>query len=362
MLKNELKKNHWVPQCYLKNFTTTDGSAQVFMYQYNKETILVGIDKVAAKNNLYTFPTKTGGQSKDIEKLFATLEAAAAPILEKIIKQESLALTDNEKGWFVQFVTFLITRGPSFSDWQRNSQAEIEKWRMKIMAEHPEALKKHFAEAGITFKTDKEFTEMREALLNFDKYFKIEMKGGASSLFKEAVQLTMDLIPYLGYTKSWHLLISDGQRVFVTSDNPVIIQQSVDFLPQYASGYGYGTLFLPLSPKICFVMRNVPIDKEVLRIGAKAVDYINGSIMKDAHRQIYANIKSKDIKRLRDRFQPGVESQVISNRLWNSPYVITTGGKKDIELQDLIRHSDKSIYHHDAIKDKTVGGMSDVSR
>lgn len=343
MPETDAKKHHWVPRCYLRNFIVSPKIESVYMYQNNKETINVGIDNVAAQNNLYTFTDKTTGEkTKRVETMFGIIEGAASPVLEKIIRQQNLNLTANEKGALVQFTAFLITRGPSFSDWLKNMTAEHHKWEMKFLAEHPDTMRERFNEAGIPFDNEEEFEKTRQALLDFDKHIKIEMKGGEGGLFKQAAEMAMDFAEMFSIGKSWHLLIVDCDRVFVTSDNPVVVQKTRNVHPHMASGYGYGTIFLTISPKICFVMRNQALLQEVIKVGRKEVDYINQSIIKNTHRQVYSNLKSRDIKRMRDKFLPGEASKVISTRIRSTPYVVTEGVERDFELPILERYTIKN--------------------
>lgn len=306
------------------------------MYQHIQAPILVGIDNIAAQNNLYTFTDKkTGQKTKIVEELFGLVETRAAPALEKISRQRNLDLTGTEYVGLAEFTAFLITRGPSFSEWQRNMTAEMWKWETKAKAVNPDGLRKTFAAAGVTFESEEEFWKMRDSMLNFEEHFTVTAEGGEGGLFVRAAQIALDLTELFMKKKSWHLLVSRGNRVFVTSDNPVVVQKMEGVPLHLAEGFGYGTVFLTISPKICLVMRSLPLKKEVIKIDDSDVDRINRSIMKATHRQIYSNLKSRDLKRMRDEFPPGQESHVTSSTF--GPYVMTRGLARDFELSLLAR-------------------------
>ena len=53
--------DHWVPQCYLKNFEISSGSEKVYVYERGKNPFPAGIHNVAAENDRYTFIHKETG-------------------------------------------------------------------------------------------------------------------------------------------------------------------------------------------------------------------------------------------------------------------------------------------------------------
>jgi hypothetical protein len=307
------------------------------MYRNGEKPIPVGIANIAAETNLYTFIDKrTGEKTKEIEDLFCQLEGNTAPILARIAAEKSLELTDEERRTLAEFVAFLIVRGPSYSDKLKNMEAELFKIHMKGIAEDSDQLRAEFAKAGVVFGNDKEFEDARQAILDFDNHMKIEMRGGKAGLFKRAAKSAEHLLPYL-YAKSWHLLVATEGRVFVTSDNPVFLHKSSLLPPHLGSGYAHGTVFLTISPDTCLVLRNEPLDREVIRVASKWVDKLNRSILKATHRQVYANLESQDIRRAYDRFAAGVESQIKTIPIKNTPYLFTKGMELDDELS-LLRH------------------------
>lgn len=263
--------------------------------------------------------------------MFSLLEGAAAPVLEKIAQKRNLDLTDSERGALVQFVAFLAVRGPSFSDSQRNMYLEGYKLHLKTMAEHPEVMRKEFAKAGVTFDSQEEFEQTRDFILDIDNRGKMDLTGGRASFFKKAADTAMELTETLASTKSWHLLVANDERVFVTSDNPVTIQRPEHIPWHLAEGFIHGTILVTISPRVCLVMRSDPLRNEVHKIYEKDITYINRSVMKHAHRQVYSNLESRRIKQIRDLFQPGLESKVSAIKIKNTPYTMTRGLERDVE-------------------------------
>lgn len=333
-MKENLKteKHHYVPRCYLKNFTFDKKKSLVYTYQRKKSIITTNIKNIASKKNLYTFLDKTTGQKTNIvEKMFGILEAAACPVIRKIVRTKELRLDEKEMGALAQFIAFLATRTPSFDAWQRNMTIEMQKQLQVEIARNKDYLKVNFERAGIKFKSEAELEDMRQSILDFDKHFKVELKGGEGYFFKIAAELAMELTQVL-FNKNWRLLISNTSRVFVTSDNPVTIQKVKGVPFQFNSGFMYGTVLLTLSPSLCLLIRYKPLKNKIIQVGRTPVDSINKSIMLKSGNFIYSNISSKSIQSIYDEIPAGKDKEVIIRRIRNTPYIVTTGSELEPEV------------------------------
>ena len=326
------ERHHYVPRCYLKNFSFDKKESLVYAYQRKKPIITVNIKNIAAKKNLYTFLDKTIGKKTNIvEKMFGILEAAACPVIGKIVKTQKLNLDEKDKGAVSQFIAFLATRTISFDAWQKNMSIGMQKQLMVERARNKDHLKASFERAGIKFKNEKELEDMRQSILDFDKHFKVEFKGGEGYFFKIAAELAMELTQIL-FNKHWHLLISNTSRNFITSDNPVAIQK-VEGVPfQFNSGFMYGTVLLALSPSLCLIIRYKPLKNEIMQINRAQVDSINKSVMLKSGNFVYSNISSRDIKNIYDDIPVGQDREVIIKKIRNTPYIISTGPELESEM------------------------------
>ena len=326
------EKHHYVPRCYLKNFTFDKKESLVYTYQRKKSIITTNIKNIAAKKNLYTFLDKTTGKkTKIVEEMFGMLEAAACPVIKKIVRTKELKLDEKEKGALAQFIAFLATRTLSFDAWQRNMSIGMQKQLMVETARNKDHLKVSFERAGIKFKNEKELEDMRQSILDFDKHFRVELKGGEGHFFKVAAELAMELTQIL-FNKHWHLLISNTSRVFITSDNPVAIQKVKGVPFQFNSGFMYGTVLLSLSPSLCLLIRYKPLKEKILQVGRTQVDSINKSVMLKSGNFVYSNISSKNIKNIYDDIPVGQDREVIIKKIRNTPYIISTGPELEIEV------------------------------
>lgn len=325
------EKHHYVPRCYLRNFTFDQKESLVYAYQRKKPIIITNIKNIAAKKNLYIFLDKTTGRKTNIvEKMFGILETAACPVIKKIVRTKELKLDEKEKRALAQFIAFLAVRTLSFDAWQRNMTIELQKQLVAEMARNKDYFKTTLKRVGVKFKNEKELEDMRQSLLNFDKHFKVELKGGEGYFLKVAVELAMELTEIL-FNKSWHLLISNTSRVFITSDNPVAIQKVRGVPFQLNSGFMYGTVLLTLSPSLCLLIRYKPLKEEILWVGRAQVDSINRSVMLKSGNFVYSNICSKSIKIIYDNIPAGQDRKVIIKKIRNTPYIISTGPELEPE-------------------------------
>lgn len=332
-MRSNLKaeQHHYVPQCYLKSFSFGEKESLVYMYQRKKPIIATNIRNIAAKKNLYTFLDKTTGKKTNIiEEMFGILEAAACPIIRKIVKMQKLDLDEKDKGVLAQFIAFLATRTISFDAWQKNMSIGMHKQLMVETARNKDHLKANFERVGVKFKSEKELEDMRQSILDFDKHFKVEFKGGEGHFFKVAAELAMELTQIL-FNKYWYLLMSNTPRVFITSDNPIVIQKVKGVPSQINSGFMYGTVLVTLSPILCLLIRSKPLKEKIIQINRAQVDAINKSIMLKSGNFVYSNISSRDIKNIYDDIPAGQDREVIIKKIKSTPYIISTGPELESE-------------------------------
>ena len=115
--------------------------------------------------------------------------------------------------------------------------------------------------------------------------------------------------------KSWHILIAPHNRQhFITSDNPVVIQEMEDCPTHLAGGHLYGTILLTISPKICLAFRSIPLLKQKIQLNKYDVEHINISIIKAAQRQVYSNINSNKIQVLCDKYLFGNQNKITTKK------------------------------------------------
>lgn len=337
------RNHHWVSQFYLKYFAKIKNGEQLYMYQRGRGALLVNIKNVAVARELFTFEKVTGGgKTRVMEAIFSEHEGAVAPVLDQILKNETLPQTAIDRSHVAAFVALSRVRCPSFSDWLRNMDAEYLKLFQQNISDYPDILREEFKKAGITFASDKEFEDVKNFIQDPEKS-QITMEGGEAHYFSQAMELGKEFYNILMTQKSWHLLIAPQKRHFITSDNPVVIQELHNCPSHLAGGFLNGTVLLTISPKLCLAFRRISLKNEKIQLNREDVNHINESITKAARRQIYSHIDSKDITSLCNKYliEVGAESKLTTMRLAKfAPYYITRGMDQLKEV-DTLKNLDK---------------------
>ncbi len=213
----EQKKQHYVPQFYLKLFSRDKERRRISLFNLDSERFVqnANIKHQAYKDNFY-------GSDKVFEKAFAMLEGRSAEVLSDMIRTDNHpAYYSREHHVMLAFVTML----------------------------HARTL--YSAEA-----LDEAVDHTLKLIISKDPRFKDDIgkiKIGLSNPAQRSVQLVASMIPIvsdLGYK----LLVNETSTSFITSDHPVVFyNQFFETRRTWGSNTGLGSkglqMFLPLSPR-----------------------------------------------------------------------------------------------------------------
>jgi len=231
MAKNKPTKQHYIPQCYLREFTDkkTASKKEPIVWVFDKDGKNKRKDKVKnvlASNDLYTLKFK-GQKSYVIEETLANLEGRYAQVFREKIKNK-LPLNEEEHIVLCAFVCAMLQRTLLQKD-------NMERF-MDELIEHSEALERaHDAE-------HEQSQEIRRQKENIHKL--------------SVVDLLPDITKLLIQMNIAFLCAKQGAK-FITSDNPCYL-----FNPdlQWQRFYGPGLaqknveVSFPLSPEIKLCM------------------------------------------------------------------------------------------------------------
>lgn len=339
-IAGDTRRHHWVPQMHLRSFSPENEEGRVYMYEAGKNPVLVSVADVAVSRDLYTFREITEGKKTRVfEGIFSEHESEVARVLKKIKELETIPESEEDRSHLASFVSMLHVRGPSFSDWLRNMEAEYLELSLRVQASHPESFREKLEKSGTTFASDQEFEDVLKYATDPDRP-RVEMTGGEEQYFKQAMQISKDLYYVLMGQKSWHLLVAPQGRHFITSDHPVVIQEIEGCPPHLAGGFLNGTVLLTISPKLCLAFRRIPLKSEHVNLNRSDVNHINESIAKAGRRQIYSHVKSKDVASLCTRELTGDESRVTVEKIVDfAPYYKVTGRSNLKEVECLGKNS-----------------------
>jgi hypothetical protein len=296
------KKQHYIPQFYLKNFSL-DGE---HIYVYDKEVGVKGsiryqttID-IAHQNHFYTHRVKEGGRA-NLEDLFSMIEGNAATAIRNVYANRKV--TDREIGDIATFVAFQYTRTPAYKASTENHVQVIgEAVSRKMLEATPkEWMKKFLAEKGKNL-TDAEIEDIKDFGTN-KKRSRIEFDVPTEYWIKTVLDTSM-IFANLFATMDWNFIIADKQYAFITTDNPFLLLP-----PKYVSPYRGVGLATSGSIKIIPLLSNMVLEigdeseKPTITFSTVNKNYyrpLNRSLMAQSERFTFAPEKGKLEKMVKD--------------------------------------------------------------
>lgn len=260
-------KEHFVPQFYLKNFTTEKNL--LYVYDLERKTFFTQKPKnICYENNLYetkweNVNPKLGNfvLQNDIEKTFCGYESDYANVLTKILKvcnpyqnPNALILHGNEKESFFRFVVNLIVRHPH--NMEELSLNKIDENNDKIS--QIRSLLDNMGFGGIESLC---YAANKKVMLTYE----------VENSFPYACLETLKKLDYTFFYAK--------KSYFITSDCPVCVGEDpvVDNNDQIS-------IYFVLSPKVAVIFGNYPhghnFRNRMIPIDIKKVETFNRSLVK----------------------------------------------------------------------------------
>ena len=229
------KKQHYVPKCILKNFTT---NKKFYVFNVSKNSIIdnaVPYDSQCYTPYLY-------GKDGNIENYLKKHEDSIAPILQKIISRQELL--PEEKNVIKQYIVLQYMRTEKMIDHQQNLLFNILE---KILP-------------AITSSNGIELS--KNDILKYSKDYVKKFKR--TDIANENIDIALKLLFSLN---DLHMVVLESKNAkFVCSDHPVI------FLNPFQSEFGIGLMragliaIMPISPCHCiFLYDNYLYDCEFFK-------------------------------------------------------------------------------------------------
>jgi hypothetical protein len=293
-----VRRNHYVPEFYLRMFAASGNHIFVYDKQHQEERWQSTKD-TAVECDLYTAVSPEGELIDDIEtELLQPFENVAAPLLKSIAYRDG-PLPKGSAEVIGTFIALLSARVP------RNIDAARELCRIwgieyqRALAGHPDRLKKlrenYVRDTGDEAMLSVE--EMEKYLSNPEQYFKVSFnRQVAMALSLMNIDVKLKIIP----TLHWSFCRTHGPIPFVTSDCPVVAFAPVGDGKVIFNAYWYSPALevsFPLSPHVCLLMRRRP--QQVSRaVGEAFVKEINRRTAYAAERFIYSSLSCNYLNRL----------------------------------------------------------------
>jgi len=311
------KRHHYIPQFYLKGFSSDEEHLFVLDKQASQEKRFrfQTINSVAFQKHLYTYQTKSR-KKETLEDLFSQIEGRAAAIIKKVEQEQDIS--DQERNDFSLFLSFLWIRVPySKKEFERSTQQLYEKIARKSVAVTPKKnLKEFFKKRGKNL-TNKEIDDLVDFAIN-EKRSKIKVTVPQGYWIKQMLLLGVDIAPALEIA-DWEFRIATKSFAFVTSDNPFLLLPNRRLRP--FEGLGLLTpgakKIIPITAKICLIIHEPQKNPRTVYADADKPFFrkINNWIVKYSDRFIYSADKGKVekmIKLYKDLLRPAPKRLIVS--------------------------------------------------
>ncbi len=269
-MNNPTRRQHHVPQFYLKKFV--DERGKIHVYQDNAHRT-ENTQNVAVQTEQYTVIGKDGKRYDQLEAIFSTSEGQAAKIHPKLERNEQLNSQETEDYSFFLALQFLRT--PKFrKDYAQVYGDAIGKYAemMANNGDFDEEGKRLFSERLVDIVVDE-----RAAL--------------------EEIPKLAPIYAYKILRKHWAIVRCPGQH-FITSDHPIVINRLKKRHPVMPHVPASETYFA-LSPTACLVLTDIQLSDEKFIIVKKDwAKQLNKMQALNAHRQIFSHKSDSGISRL----------------------------------------------------------------
>lgn len=288
MKTNKPKQQHYVPKFYLKEFATSEtygkkDKAQIHIYDLNNEKKSIrNIDTVAYERYLYSPQDEKNNRSFYMEDKLAGLENTISKIWGEFVNNQ-VGLSPSMKKGVALFISTLILRHP-------DKLAEYKEFKnfcyTEVMKNLPEG--------------DTKFTFVVKGQESVIDITEVEDSINASS-FHESM-FFIENIEYLATTiieqlikKKWSIIASE-EKVFITSDRPVIISNAKTGL--LGVGSKGVVISLPLSPTRLLILEDNINNEENLTeypLNKGHSSFYNGPIWSNAYRYVIGHKDTEEV-------------------------------------------------------------------
>ncbi|HHV62087.1 MAG TPA: DUF4238 domain-containing protein [Firmicutes bacterium] len=283
-----VKRQHYVPQFYLRKFTDNNGGLYVFD-KWTGRSFKTTTENVANERYFYDFPQDVVQDEKMIqivENTLSRVEAQFSEAVETILAELSIRrkhrrpdqrkiLYKRDKEALAFFITLQIFRTREF----RETWIEIAEKTAQAILEISKASNKLAAFGGdCRIEYNRDLAPLEQAGFMFNPRI-------------------LDRFVAVFCKHIWLLGANRSERLLYSSDNPVVKRDHVRHPFFSYSGYGSPGIEIafPLSPTVVLIMYERTyfkayecLDGKVIPLCAENVDYYNSLQVGQSYRQIYS--------------------------------------------------------------------------
>lgn len=287
------KRQHYIPQFYLKGFSEDQSQLFVFdkMAVPEKQFRFQTTENIAFENHFYTYET-VEHTKENLEVIFQQLEGQAAEIIRKI--ERGVVLNPQDRADFAFFISTLWVRTPSFRDETIDVDTKMYEKIMRLQSESmPDSIIIEFyRKVHKRDPTKSEIDDLRDFGSN-PKRSKLVVTFPPGYWVKRMLKLSMDTCKYF-QMMNWVFVHSDKQYSFITSDNPrlLIPPKQIDRFRGVGLITPGAVKVIPINSHISLQMYDVRDKWTTIHTEIDSKDtirFINYNIAREARRFIFSS-------------------------------------------------------------------------
>jgi hypothetical protein len=321
-------QTHYLPRkAYLSFFESADPVGSIFMYQRGQAPICTSTKKAGRERDLYCFTDDEGNFNSEMEKTLERVEADAYPILLSLNEaQEDFDLTAEEWLRVSVFVGTQLVRTPGWIHKTERMSCELYKAALMKMAASDEAWK------AMNRGTPKKFPKLHvERMREFILSGEFDIATGGPYYLGLSLKMAGPAMRAVFMREP--TVVRPRERVFVTSDHPIIMMRHKKSLPAWGAGVVNSHFLFPIGSTALLDLRvrlgrqvdvaRKSVRVKVRRIGNSQLNAINALTIRNAERFVFASLYSKTVARLFDSTETPRRFRVDSPS--RAPFIIVRG-------------------------------------
>ncbi|KWX88551.1 hypothetical protein AMQ83_06005 [Paenibacillus riograndensis] len=268
---SENKVQHWVPQCYLRQWCdmSIPKGYTPYVWLYSKDWSTQkrkAPANIFAENELYTIEMQSGIRNLYIENGLSKLETLYSKVVSKIVRNESLTKDDHEV--ICVFIAAMRARTPFQRDHMQDHWGEVLGMMESIQSQYEEP----------TLKQRESMSHTEHVSDDISAFSMKEVKRLAEPPLQEMLPTMVSVQTSILLQMNISILYSISKARFLTSDNPYVLfdPESNKRHWMYRGGMGFDTveISLPITPRhlLLLTWRELPPYIDITR---KQVEMFN---------------------------------------------------------------------------------------
>jgi hypothetical protein len=291
------KYHHIIPQFILRHFTcspigTKAKNQEIFTYDIDKETVRSGkINKTGGETHFYSVTQENGERNTVLEEGLSKLEGPASSLWEKL--KNNQILSKQEKNDLSLFFPILMFK----TRWCLRQREEILIQDAVFFAKNNDDYFSHFIREREK-EENRIFTDQdRHDILRPNENIEIRINQEFLLPYAfnwELIEMTSRII----YNMNWTLIYAPENKVFITSDNPIVILHN-----------GLGLIdpnleiSLPLSPNCCLLVHRNNSLSENINLSIERLNMFNDLRALYAERFLFSSQNESSISELAKKYK-----------------------------------------------------------